>query len=93
MPNNKNDGMLEDLVKLAVDPSEHKLFSLAANTVAKIPAPKFKHQHISKAEVATWLAWQEAPGRGMEHAIKAELIDKENSDYKKMITWLNHVFG
>lgn len=93
MPDNKNDGMLEDWVKAGIIGTEAALFARATNAVHSLPQPKFKPLHVVKAEVATWLAWQDAPGRGMEHAAKAGLLDQQSLQYKKLLSWLTHIFA
>ena len=62
MPDNQNEGMLEDLIKACVDQSEQALFKQAQSVVNNIPHPKFPSHLTSKAEVATWLALQKQPG-------------------------------
>jgi hypothetical protein len=96
MPNNKSEGMLEDWVQTAIVNSEAQLLQHAVQTVEKLPNPKFKPIHLSKAKVATRMAWQTIPGEGL-HAI----VDNENNKNlinlncppaKDLIAWLNKVY-
>jgi len=94
MPNNADEGMLEDWIKLSIHPDERGLFAHAETVVAALPQPpKFKPIHRSKAEVATWLAWQKQPGHGTYRAIEDGLIDIIGAHYKNLIAWLGHVFA
>lgn len=93
MPNNRNDGMLEDWIQMVIDPTESSLFAQAVNACAALNAPKFKPIHKIKAHVATWLSWQTAPGRGMEYSIQEELVNWNSLQAKNLSNWLNHVFS
>ena len=67
MPDNQNTGMLEDWAKQCLHPQERALFAHARESVKNLPEPpKFKPLQRSKAEVATWLAWQ-SRHRGVGH--------------------------
>lgn len=93
MPNNADEGMLEDWIKQSIHPDEQGLFAHAETVVAALPQPpKFKPIHRSKAEVATWLAWQKQPGHGTYRAVEDGLIDIKSIDYQNLIAWLGHVF-
>src|SRR5665648_119352 len=75
MPNNRDEGMLEDWIKSCVHPDEVVLFKHAKEVVCELSQPKFKPIHRSKAIVATWLAWQEKPGHGLYRIVEDNLID------------------
>ncbi len=93
MPNNCDDGMLEDWIKSCVHENEHELFEHAEIVVDTLPQTKFKPIHISKAEVATWLAWQKQPGHGLYRAIEDELIDTNSALFKELSVWLTHIYS
>jgi hypothetical protein len=93
MPNNSDEGMLEDWMKSCVHPDEHELFAHAETVVATLPQTKFKPIHISKAEVATWMAWQKQPGHGIYRAVEDQLIDMNSALFKELCVWLTHVYS
>lgn len=94
MPNNDAEGMLEDWIKQCLHPGEGALYQHASASIDAIPnGPKFKPLHRTKAEVATWLAWQEKPGHGLYQAVKPELLDKSAPLYAGLHAWLKHVFA
>ncbi|MEA1869759.1 MAG: DUF3226 domain-containing protein [Euryarchaeota archaeon] len=93
MPNNSDEGMLEDWIKSCVHPDEHELFAHAETVVDTLPQTKFKPIHISKAEVATWLAWQKQPGHGIYRAVEDQLIDTNSVLFKELCIWLTHVYS
>lgn len=93
MPNNCHEGMLEDWIKSCMHTKEIELFKHAVASIDNIPnAPKFKPIHKSKAEVATWLAWQTTPGHGLYQTIEGDLLDVNNNDYQQLVTWLKTIF-
>lgn len=93
MPNNCDEGMLEDWIKHCIHPDENNLFAHAETVVDALPQTKFKPIHISKAEVATWLAWQKKPGHGLYHAVEENLIDTNSALFKELCVWLTHIYG
>ena len=93
MPNNAHEGMLEDWVKACMLSNELTLFTHAVSAINTLPAaPKFNPIHRSKAEVATWMAWQKRPGHGLYRIVEDELIDTDSRLYLELSAWLRHVF-
>lgn len=93
MPDNLSQGILEDFVKKSVVGTEKSLLQHAEQVVAGLKAPKFKPHHLSKAELATWLAWQAVPGQGMHGAVGGQLLDFKKGLAKQYIDWLMRVFS
>lgn len=94
MPNNANEGMLEDWIRECIHPNEQPIFTHAKSVIDSLTSPKFKPIHKSKAEVATWLAWQEKPGHGLYWAAHSNnnLLDSSSHLYQKLVTWLKRVY-
>lgn len=93
MPRNQYEGMLEDWVKSCVSESEQELFEHATNAVQQLAAPKFPAHKISKAEVATWLAWQKEPGHELYHLITESLLNRQSPLFVELEQWLQKVFA
>lgn len=93
MPNNYSEGMLEDWIVECVKSDERALFDQAVNAVQQLSPPKFKEHLQSKAQVATWLAWQKTPGHGLYGAMKEGLLDENSVPYKKLSDWLQGFFN
>lgn len=93
MPNNGKEGMIEDWIKSCIHSDEHELFTHAQEVVGTLPQTKFQPIHISKAEVATWLAWQKQPGHGLYRIVEDELIDTDSVPYNELSAWLNHIYN
>ncbi len=95
MPNNRFKGMLEDLlVQLIPDDSSH-LHELARNCVAEArssDAP-FRDVHERKAEICTWLAWQDPPGLRLHEAVKHRVLDPKGPESRPFVNWFRRLFG
>lgn len=92
MPDNHSDGLLEDFVIKLAQHKDQDLLEEARAAVAKIKTQKFKPHHRSKAEAATWLAWQEIPCLGLHGALSNNLIDWSRPPAKPFEEWLKAVF-
>lgn len=92
MPNNHKDGMFEDFIKECVTTTEQPLFNHAIQVVQDVPNKKFKNHHYSKAEVATWLAWQKPPGRGLYYTVKDDLLNTNHPLFQDLAQWLKKIF-
>lgn len=93
MPDNSREGMLEDWLKQCIHTDEQALFAHAESVVNALPTPKFKPIHRSKAEVATWLAWQKQPGHGLYRAMEDQLLNAESPLYQSLVYWLKHLYA
>lgn len=95
MPNNQHNGELEDFVKSCIqtEQPEQCLFLHAQKTLKILPQIKFAATDIAKAEIATWLAWQEKPGHGLYYSLYANLLNEDYPDFKNIVQWLQRVFA
>ncbi len=93
MPDHKNNGMLEDLIKQTVSGDEqHQLLKTARTCLKKLPVTLFSDYHQTKAIVYTWLAWQKRPGQTLDVAINGHLINLQSTEMQGFINWLDQVF-
>ena len=93
MPDNKSEGILEDFIKLLIP--EDDLKETAKQTVQNLIDKNihlFTANHKPKAEVHTWLAWQEEPGTPMGQAVTKQYLKINNEIANKFVTWLNKLF-
>lgn len=93
MPDNESPGMLEDFLQQLIAPAD-PLLPLAQSAVAAIPPDerRFPAPHRPKAEIYTWLAWQETPGSSFGPAIKRGLLDGTQPLAKSFVGWLQRAF-
>ena len=93
MPDHQRNGMLEDLIKAAVDQkAETTLLEYAEKVVRALPERRFSDLHQTKALIYTWLAWQKRPGQTLDVVINGNLIDWNAKPMKGLVTWLTKVF-
>lgn len=93
MPNNADEGMLEDWIKQCLNPAESNLYQHGENSIDAIPGgPKFQPWNRTKAEVATWLAWQKKPEHGLYNAAQPDFLNIAEPLFKSLQMWLTHVF-
>jgi hypothetical protein len=94
MPNNQDEGMLEDWIKDCIHPKEQPMLNQVKSAIDALKPQKFKTIHRSKAEVATWLAWQKKPGHGLYWAAHSRnnLLDAGSSPYTELVDWLKRVY-
>lgn len=93
MPHSQHEGMLEDWIKSCVDENEQALFDHAANVVQQLPDRKFPTHLTTKAEVATWLAWQRQPGHGLYALVNEGLLNRQRPLFIELTQWLEKVFA
>lgn len=94
MPNNQLPGMLEDFITYLVPPGD-PLWDHAKQCTADIPANERRfasHQQV-KAEIHTWLAWQEFPGTSLGLAITRQYLDSRLPIAQQFLTWLRQLFS
>lgn len=91
MPDNERDGMLEDFL-LALIPGSDMLRGHARQVVATLPETRFVQNHRAKAEVHTWLAWQEEPGTPLGLALTRRYLDADHMLARRFHDWLVALF-
>lgn len=94
MPDNRFPGMLEDfLVQLIPNDSRH-LYELARNCVAeaKRNGAPFRDVHERKAEIYTWLAWQDPPDLRLHEAVKLAVLDPLSAESRTFVNWFKSLF-
>jgi hypothetical protein len=91
MPDNKNEGALEDWISQLTSSNQTALFKHASETVDKLPTPLFSTTKKIKSQVATWLAWQDRPGEGLYYTIEGNLLDESKPLYSDFLKWINNV--
>jgi len=92
MPDNLSAGMLEDfLADLA--PEESMAFAKECVADAKDKGfSSYKSVHQSKAEIHTYLAWQDEPGNPLGISIDANALDAHLPVAKQFIGFLKKLF-
>ena len=96
MPDNQSGGMLETLLLKLVRGSESDaLLQFARDTCREAKerfAAPYKDSHVHKAEIHTWLAWQDEPGQQLHAAIDQRILDPKSENAKPFVTWFRNLF-
>lgn len=91
MPNNRLPGMVEDFAEQLI-PNGDLLWPRAQLVVQEIPEAQRRFNRIIKAQIHTWLAWQEVPGRPLGQAITKRYFDANAPHAQQFVDWLRRLF-
>jgi hypothetical protein len=94
MPDNTSPGMLEDFCRFLI-PDSDPLWPHATQAVQTIPIEerRFPARNVAKANLHTWLAWQNEPGKPIGQAITKRYLDGGAPHGLKLIAWLRDLFA
>lgn len=94
MPDNQLCGMLENFLVALIPEDGRDLLELAKKCVleAKEIGAPFREVHQIKAELHTWLAWQDKPGNQLHVAVEQRLLAPDRPESHKFITWFRSLF-
>lgn len=91
MPNNAENGMLEDFAAKII-PDDEQLLVYADQCISNLPEKRFIDNHLSKARIHTWLAWQEEPGTSLGMAVIKDYLKKDQILASTFLQWLKDLF-
>ncbi len=93
MPDNHSPGMTENFIS-AITHRDDTLIGPASEIVNKLDENRhlypgiFRHCHKPKAEILTWLAWQDEPGCSLAIAIEGKRLDLTSNLCDAFTEWL-----
>ncbi|MEQ1737359.1 MAG: DUF3226 domain-containing protein [Rhodoglobus sp.] len=93
MPDNLERGMLETLL-LRIRAGDGTLYDHARDAVAaaRTKGATFLEAHRDKAELHTWLAWQDPPGQQLHAAVRAHALDARSPLAAPFVAWFRRLF-
>ena len=94
MPNNNENGMLEDFISFLV-PNEDNILPIVIDTLTRIEGKglnRYSLTHKSKATIHSWLSLQEDPGTPMGLSITKRYLSTDNETCLKLVNWLNELY-
>lgn len=94
MPDNMNVGFLEHFLSHLI-PADQLVWSHAISTVDDLYTKSFNiltAAKKAKAELHTWLAWQEEPGKPFGIALKAGYFDHQSPAADHFVDWFTQTF-
>ncbi|MBD2386275.1 DUF3226 domain-containing protein [Cylindrospermum sp. FACHB-282] len=94
MPDNIIQGMLETFLGYMIPEQGEYIWQYAQEVAreAKKKGATFKDSYLDKAEIYTWLAWQDEPGRQIHQAIKYNILNPQNPKVQGFITWFKTLY-
>lgn len=92
MPNNQDDGALEDFLASLV-PQGNEDWGHAEACVSALGSRRFSPSDRKKAVLYTWLAWRETPGQPYGTAIGSRSFDVSAEPAVRFARWLQQLFG
>ena len=95
MPNNQLPGILENFIAFLIPNREsNPSWQYALQCVAAIPTDQkaFPDVRLPKAQLHTWLAWQEEPGKPIGQAISARYLNATSNDADIFVNWIKRLF-
>lgn len=98
MPDNSNPGALEHFLEKLIPESQKNLWDHACEATGvaadqKAPFWCTKNDNIrKKAEIHTWLAWQENPGQPFGTALTSKVFGHESKEATQFLAWFGRLF-
>jgi hypothetical protein len=94
MPDNKLRGMLETFLAYLVPNNNELLWEYAKEVTqeARNKGATFTDTQTDKANIYTWLAWQNEPGRQLHQAIKEKLFHPSHPQSNLFFNWFQQLF-
>jgi hypothetical protein len=94
MPDNQRDGTLEHFLRELVQVDD-SLFAHARQATAGATqnGARFAIQDTPKAEIHTWLAWQETPGLPFGAAVGAHYFLHDQAIANAFVDWFKRLYG
>ena len=95
MPDNEMRGMLETFLTYMIPTGSEKLWQFAQKVAqeAKSKGAVFTEFQVDKANIYTWLAWQNPPGRQLHQAIMERILNPKDPNAQKFVTWFKDLYG
>jgi len=94
MPDNKICGMLETFLANMIPSGNEPLWQYAQEVTqeAKDRGAVFTNSHSDKANIYTWLAWQNPPGRQLHQAVMERILDPNHPNAQRFVTWFKTLY-
>ena len=95
MPDNCQRGMLETFLAYMIPNETEPLWQFAQSSVQEAVnrGAKLTEVQYDKANIYTWLAWQDPPGRQLHQAVKETVLDPKHPHAQKFVKWFKELYG
>ena len=94
MPDNQQRGMLETFLAYLVPDKQDELWQYAQESaqIAKSKGASWKDVHRDKANIHTWLAWQNPTGCQIHQAITQRILDPKHPRSEPFVKWFRQLY-
>jgi hypothetical protein len=95
MPDNEAVGDLETFLRYLVPDQQQPTWqhAIAATTEAKRLGCGFRDTHMRKAQLYTWLAWQDPPAQIAGVALRNKVLDPVSPYAAAFVAWFRSLDG
>lgn len=96
MPDNQNEGMLEDFLAQIIPYDRNDLRDFAINSAQQAKSDykaPYKDCHATKAAMHTYLAWQDEPGKPFGLAFDQKSFDSQHALAVGFVAWIQRLFS
>jgi hypothetical protein len=93
MPDNQQDGKIENFLRMLVDENDSLIgHAQSATGTARQLGATFKDADEIKAVIYSWLAWQEEPGHPFGRAIAKRYFRPDRPIAAKFVSWFRRLY-
>jgi hypothetical protein len=94
MPDCSSEGMLENFLRLLVPSASESIWEHAIDAFAKARAlgAPCREAHVPKAQIHTWLAWQDPPGERFGTALTKKIFDAKSPIAESFLKWFRSLY-
>ena len=94
MPDNASEGCLETFLRYLVPGESERVWEHAVESVqvAKKIGAKCRDVHDPKANLYTWLAWQDPPGQSPGLALTKKVLDPHSGTAGAFVAWFRGLY-
>jgi hypothetical protein len=94
MPDNTKQGMLETFLTYLIPDREEPIWKFAQKsaTHAHESGAPFKVSHRDKANIHTWLAWQNPPGEQLHGAVQRKIFEGKHPRAQIFVRWFRDLY-
>lgn len=94
MPDNSSEGSLETFLKYLVPDQSEAQWQHATESVirARDIGATCRDSHIEKANLYTWLAWQDPPGQSPGKALTKKILDPNSASAATFVNWFRELY-
>jgi hypothetical protein len=95
MPDNTMSGMIETFLAYLIPDERAPLWQYAqeVSTEAKTKGALFTEAHRDKANIHSWLAWQDPPGLELHQAVMKRIFDPSHPKAQVFINWFKDLYS